>query len=149
MENKPIKIDLLEISEMYEKSGLFRFVSGYLLRAGKIDSAEALFEELQWRESMGNTLIEEDFAVPHIESNHVQETSLVLVRLNHPIADWTDSYTADTVLFILIRKAEKPEVLTNVKKIIKSLAYDETIELLKKAELQQIENVLQKLQEEG
>lgn len=49
----------------------------------------------------------------------------------------------------MIRKAEKPEVLINVKKIIKSLAYDETIELLKKAELQQIENVLQKLQEEG
>jgi PTS system nitrogen regulatory IIA component len=148
MENKPIKIDLLELKEEYDKSGLFRFVSGYLHGLGKIDSAEALVEELQWRESAGNTLIEEDFAVPHIESSHVNETSIVLVRLIPPIFNWTADYSVNTALFILIKKDEEKDILKNVKKIIKSLAYAETIELLKQAGPQHVESVLQKLQEE-
>lgn len=145
MENKSIKIDLLEISEMHGKNELFRFVSGYLLEAGKIDSAEGLLEELQWRESMGNTLIEEDFAVPHIESSNVTETSITLARMKHPIWNWTEGYSANTILFILIKKEEDPEILQDVKKIIKALAYEENIEILKKAGKRQIDSVLKRL----
>ncbi|TNV68312.1 PTS sugar transporter subunit IIA [Trichococcus shcherbakoviae] len=145
MENKHIKIDLLELNEVYGKSELFDYVSGYLLEAGKIDSAEVLQEELRWRESMGNTLIEEDFAVPHIESSNVNETSMILTRLKYPVLNWIDDYSANTILFILIKKEEDPEILQDVKKIIKSLAYEETIKLLKQAEKWKIDSVLQSL----
>lgn len=145
MENKHIKIDLLELDEVYGKSELFDYVSGYLMKTGKINSAEVLQEELRWRESMGNTLIEEDFAVPHIESSTVNETSVVLTRLKYPVLNWANDYSASTILFILIKKEENPEILQNVKKIIKSLAYEETIELLKQAEKQKIDSVLQSL----
>lgn len=145
MENKHLKIELLELDEVYGKSELFDYVSGYLLETGKIDSAEVLKEDLQWRESMGNTLIEEDFAVPHIESSNVNETSIVLTRLKYPVLNWADDYSASTILFILIKREEDPEILQDVKKIIKSLAYEETIELLKQAEKRKIDSVLQSL----
>lgn len=145
MENKRLKIDLLELDEAYGKNELFDYVSGYLMESGKIDSAEVLLEELQWRESMGNTLIEEDFAVPHIESNNVNETSIVLTRLKYPVLNWAGDYSANTIFFILIKKEEGPEILQDVKRIIKSLAYEETVELLKKAEKRKIDSVLQSL----
>nr|WP_321292541.1 PTS sugar transporter subunit IIA [uncultured Trichococcus sp.] len=145
MENKHIKIDLLELDEVYGKSELFDYVSDYLLKAGKIDSAKVLQAELRWRESMGDTLIEEDFAVPHIESSNVNETSIILTRLKYPILNWTDDYSASTIFFILIKKEEEPDILQDVKRIIKSLAYEETIELLKQAEKQEIDSVLQSL----
>lgn len=145
MGNKRIKIDLLELDEVHGKSELFDYVSGYLLEAGKIESAEVLQEELRWRESMGNTLIEEDFAVPHIESSNVNETSMILTRLKYPVLNWKDDYSANTILFMLIKKEEEPEILQDVKRIIKSLAYEETIELLKQAEKWEIDSALQSL----
>ncbi|WP_368646209.1 PTS sugar transporter subunit IIA [Alkalibacterium putridalgicola] len=106
---------------------LFRKFADYCQTHDIVHSSGILLEELFQRESQGSSLIDEGFALPHVESSNVIKSAVILIRLDEPIVEWNhkDQFVKG-VLFLVLKKGETTENLVEIREIMKMLA-DETV----------------------
>lgn len=64
----PLSLTLVSTEAGETKVDVLRKIAGVSQTIGLTESKTLLFEALQAREASGNTMIAEDFALPHIES---------------------------------------------------------------------------------
>lgn len=136
-------VECLQLEKAVTKAELFQLIADKLYNEKKAASAASILASLWERESKGSTLIEEDFALPHVESSDVFESVGIFAVLTQPIADWENPYRVRGVFFLIVKENERQKTLVEVQKLLRKLADRETIDYLLSKELSQIEKLLQ------
>jgi len=143
MKNKQIFKQTILNWSVNTKPKLFEKIAHYAELNNLIIDEQKLVEELYQRESIGDTLIEENLALPHIKSKNVKQSSIMFIKLNEPIENW--SQKGDQVygiLFLLIKYEEATSNLYMIKEFTKSLADESVIFLLLQGDKNEVENAL-------
>lgn len=129
--------------EVTTKNELFDAIVRYMSSLNIVKSSSVLIEELHQREIIGNSMIAEAVALPHIESQNIKESTVIFVRLQKPIKGWdSKNNSASVFLFLLIKENETQTLLQPVKALMKLLADDKTIATLVNGNEKQIEKIL-------
>jgi len=125
------------------KTSLFKKIAQYAELKNLVIAGQTLVEELYQRESMGDTLIEENLALPHIKSENVKQSSIIFIRLNDPIENWTrKGDQVYGILFLLVKCEEEKSNLYMIKEFTKLLADENVIFSLLQGDKNEIEKVL-------
>lgn len=143
MKNDYIFIDVLFDWEVTTKAELFERFALYSYSHGLAKSPDQIMRELRQREEEGSSLIAENFALPHVQSANIQRNGVVFVRLKPPIEEWGGSYESVAgTLFLLLKEGATPQQLQPIKRLMKLLADDQTIDFFLEKDIQEIERAL-------
>lgn len=131
MENSQLYRSVFFDWKAEKKNELYTQFAEFALNEHLVESAVQLVRELSERESIGSLIIAEGFALPHIESKNVFQSSIIFVRLNSSIKSWEEeSKEVRGILFLLIKEGETKGVLQRVKAFMKTLAEEKVIDTL-------------------
>lgn len=142
MKNYPIEFWLLENLSVSTKEALFETVAKDCFNKQIVNSSERLYSELMAREKDGSTMIAEEFALPHIESEDIQKSALVLVQLGNDSIPWDQGFSAKTIFFLLLKPTEALENKVLLTQLMKKFAYDENLQKLASSSKKDIEKFL-------
>lgn len=112
------------------KEEVFYEISDYLEENKYCINHKEIIEELYKREVIGSTLIEEDIALPHVESTSILESTIVIVHSKEGI-EW-DNYKVQIIIFLFVKKDERIEVRKEIQGFIRSLVSEKVLEELRK-----------------
>jgi len=126
----PLSLTLVSTEAGETKVDVLRKIAAVSQTIGLTESKTLLFEALQAREASGNTMIAEDFALPHIESDVVKKSGIVLVRGEKVL--WQGTLQAKTIFAILMKTDETTAVKQAVIRLMKCFAYEEICNSLQK-----------------
>ncbi len=112
--------DLLFVDLEFEnQKALFEFCGSELEAIGRIDDKDAFVEALEERESFSTTAIGDGFAIPHCNSVHVQNPTILFIRLREPMS-WTEGEAVTRVCMIAVSGSDASrvhlELLSNLSK---------------------------------
>lgn len=84
---------------------------------------EDVIKKLNERESLGSTLIAEHVMLPHIESNQIEKSQIIFIRLNNPILSW-DNQTKNIhlLIVILLKENENEKIKKRISLFTRTLA---------------------------
>ncbi|QXE01890.1 PTS sugar transporter subunit IIA [Terribacillus sp. DMT04] len=112
------------------KNEVFAFLSNVAWLDDPLQK-EAIVKQLIQREGQGSMLIAEHVVLPHIESNKVEKSQIILIRLLHSIEFW-DSETKDIRLIIgvLLKENEDVQIKQKIASFMRTLADEEYVDQL-------------------
>jgi PTS system fructose-specific IIA component len=149
MKNKNIFKKVITDYSVQSKEILFEVIAKYAVEKNIVNDYSLLLDDFYRRELIGSTLIEESLALPHIQSPTIKNSALIYIRLSMPIKNWDKNETqVYGVFFILVKEHETSKNLNTIRKIIRSLAEEEVLELLLNAEDKVIEKIIKKFEGE-
>lgn len=125
------------------KESLFQEVADWQKSQNFIeDDTSIVIEELRYRETVGTTILEEGFALPHVSNKVVKFNNILLVHLNQSISKWDGEYKVDTCLFLFLQPAINQSIKNQVKNIMVMLADSHNIPILRSQNLEKIETLM-------
>lgn len=128
--------------ELTTKNELFDAIGRYISSLNIVKSPSILIEELHQREIIGNSMIAEEVALPHVESQNIKESTVVFVRLKKSIRNWdSQNNSASVFLFLLIKENETQTLLQPIKTLMKLLADDGIVSSLINGNEKQVEKI--------
>lgn len=136
----PLSLTLVSTEAGETKVDVLRKIAGVSQTIGLTESKTLLFEALQAREANGNTMIAEDFALPHIESTVLKKSGIVLVRGEEVL--WQGTLQAKTIFAILMKTNETTAVKQAVIRLMKCFAYEENLQFIAEKSKEEIEAFL-------
>lgn len=144
MEFYKVRFDVIYKTEDMTKEKLFREISRYAEKNIISNSSDTLHTQLKLREDIGKTVIEEGVALPHIESDCILNSSIILVNLKEGISNWSDaSNPIYLVIFLMIKKGETIETLKEVQTFVRYLADEEVLHsIMEQKEEEKIEDYI-------
>ncbi|SFQ38178.1 PTS sugar transporter subunit IIA [Salibacterium halotolerans] len=89
-----------------------------------------IIQQLEEREKAGIPLIAEHVLLPHIESEHVEESSILLLSPAEPLRWGETAEDIRLVIAILLRKHEEEAVKQKIARFTRSLADDAFVDEL-------------------
>ncbi|MCE4050832.1 MULTISPECIES: PTS sugar transporter subunit IIA [Bacillaceae] len=94
-------------------------------------SKDEVIHHLNEREKVGSTLIAEHIMLPHIESDQLEKSQILFIRLANPIEAW-DCQTKNIclVIVILLKKNESVNMKKRIALFTRSLADEEYLDRL-------------------
>ncbi|MGG0740760.1 PTS sugar transporter subunit IIA [Niallia taxi] len=94
-------------------------------------STEEVIQQLEDREKIGSTMIAEHVLLPHIESDQLERSQILFIRLAKPIENW-DFQTKNIclVIVILLKKNESVNMKKRIALFTRSLADEEYLDRL-------------------
>lgn len=124
------------------KAALFNEVADWQKNQGFTDDIETVITELNYREKVGNTLLEEGFALPHVSNQVIKENNMLLVQLDQPIKEWDGEYPVDTCLFLFLQPNVNKKIQAQVKAIMITLADTENIAIFRSHNIESIKALI-------
>jgi fructose PTS system EIIA component len=92
---------------------------------------EAIVQQLIQREGHGSMLIAEHVVLPHIESDKVSKSQIILIRLLHSIESWdTDTKDIRLIIGVLLKENEDVQIKQKIASFMRALADEEYIDQL-------------------
>ncbi|TRZ39718.1 PTS sugar transporter subunit IIA [Niallia circulans] len=94
-------------------------------------SPEEVIQQLMDREKVGSTMIAEHVLLPHIESEQLEKSQILFLRLAKPIENW-DFQTKNIclIIVILLKKNESVNMKKRIASFTRSLADEEYLDRL-------------------
>lgn len=118
--------------ELQTKEEVYAFISKIVAQDSPI-SKEEVIHQLQEREKIGSTLIADHVMLPHIESERLQKSQILFIRLANPIVTWdSQSINICLVIVILLKKNESVNIKKRISLFSRSLADEEYLNRLLK-----------------
>ncbi|KAB7665547.1 PTS sugar transporter subunit IIA [Bacillus sp. B1-b2] len=116
--------------ELKTKDEVHSFISEVVSQDNPLQKEEVI-KQLNEREKIGSTLIAEHVMLPHIESDQLEKSQVLFIRLANPIEAW-DSKTKDIrlLIVILLKKNESVQIKKEIALFTRTLADDEYINRL-------------------
>lgn len=94
--------------------------------------AEQLVTELDQRERTGNLQIDEGVVLPHIESDLIKKTTIMILQPVTPIETWNDTIAKiDLVIVVLLSSQESKEGKQRVAAFMRKLADEDFLNELR------------------
>ena len=122
MENK-LKFELFPDESFESRAALYQFLAAELAP----DAEEAILEGLYAREELGSIQIAEQVVLPHVESSHISQSHIILIRLDQPIR-WNDQLTGiQLIITIALKEDEERAVKQEISNFVKKLADEQII----------------------
>lgn len=116
--------------ELNTKEEVHSFIAEIAGRDNSL-STEEVIQQLEDREKIGSTMIAEHVLLPHIESDQLERSQILFIRLAKPIENW-DFQTKNIclVIVILLKKNESVNMKKRVALFTRSLADEEYLDRL-------------------
>jgi PTS system fructose-specific IIA component len=116
--------------ELKTKEEVYSFISESVCQDQPLQKEEVI-NQLNEREKAGSLLIAEHVLLPHIESNQIKKSQILLIRLANPIRSWDDQ-TKDICLLIviLLKENESAQIKKKITLFTRSLANEEYVNRL-------------------
>lgn len=137
MKNTFIDFYFLQVDTCSTKEDIFTKAATESFTQSLIQDPQKIQIAFQLREQAGNTMIAENFALPHIENEMVHRSGLLLIQSKKAIT-WQRNLRVKTILFIFLKPNEAKEKKIFLANLMKKLAYEETIKLLETSTLEEI-----------
>ncbi|MDK8641977.1 PTS sugar transporter subunit IIA [Niallia taxi] len=116
--------------ELNTKEEVHSFIAEIAGRDNSL-STEEVIQQLEDREKIGSTMIAEHVLLPHIESDQLERSQILFIRLAKPIENW-DFQAKDIclVIVILLKKNESVNMKKRIALFTRSLADEEYLDRL-------------------
>ncbi|MEI2405580.1 PTS sugar transporter subunit IIA [Niallia taxi] len=116
--------------ELNTKDEVHSFIAEIVGRDNPL-STEEVIQQLEDREKIGSTMIAEHVLLPHIESEQLETSQILFLRLAKPIETW-DFQTKNIclVIVILLKKNESVNMKKRIALFTRSLADEEYLDRL-------------------
>ncbi|MDE5052819.1 PTS sugar transporter subunit IIA (plasmid) [Niallia taxi] len=116
--------------ELNTKDEVHSFIAEIVGRDNPL-STEEVIQQLKDREKIGSTMIAEHVLLPHIESEQLERSQILFLRLAKPIETW-DFQTKNIclVIVILLKKNESVNMKKRIALFTRSLADEEYLDRL-------------------
>ncbi|MED4054501.1 PTS sugar transporter subunit IIA [Niallia taxi] len=116
--------------ELNTKEEVHSFIAEIAGRDNSL-STEEVIQQLEDREKIGSTMIAEHVLLPHIESDQLERSQILFIRLAKPIENW-DFQTKNIflVIVILLKKNESVNMKKRIALFTRSLADEEYLDRL-------------------
>ncbi|MCT2345423.1 PTS sugar transporter subunit IIA [Niallia taxi] len=116
--------------ELNTKDEVHSFIAEIVGRENPL-STEEVIQQLDDREKIGSTMIAEHVLLPHIESEQLERSQILFLRLAKPIETW-DFQTKNIclVIVILLKKNESVNMKKRIALFTRSLADEEYLDRL-------------------
>jgi len=92
--------------DIASKPELLKYLADFAKKSDSNLDSEAIYGEYLLREQQCPTDLGDGIAIPHVQTASVKKLTMLVVKLNHPIA-WTDTINVDIVLSFLVPDPEK------------------------------------------
>lgn len=128
-------------SSLSSKAEVFQLIAEKANPAKK----EELYRLLQNREAVGSTLIAEKIVLPHLESEAVLESQILLVKFRREI-DWDDQTgPIKLAIVIILKKQEEQAIKVAISQFTRTLADEEYLaELLQTEEAETFNQLIRR-----
>lgn len=124
---------IIDIYQKTNKQELFNEIDKLAKVKQIVNQDDDLVKALNKREKLGSTLIDEEVAMPHVESSIIKETSIIIINAKNGIIDWEDGIkNVQLVVFLLIKENEEFKKLKEVQNIVRYFADSEIVQEIKK-----------------
>lgn len=115
MENKEINLEIFFNKKLKDRNESFDFIVNQLTKDNT--QKKKLLNEFLSREDVGSIEIAEHVILPHFESELIQQSSILILKLENDIESW--NHDINQVKLIIVIALKEPETIEN-KKIISS-----------------------------
>lgn len=129
-------------SEANSKATLFQEVVNWQKKHQFISNVDNVVAELNYREKVGTTMLEDGIALPHVSNQLVKENNVLLVKVVNPISQWDQGYQVDTCLFLFLQPVVNQDIRTQVKRIMISLADSDNVTIFRSFDLEKIQALI-------
>lgn len=122
---------------------IYRFVAQQIFPNNELKQNK-IITEFETREQLGDLQIAEHTLLPHIESDLLSETRIVVIQLAEDILRWsTQTENIRLLIFVLLKDGETQNVKYSIASFMRNLARDEFIEqLLRMSDVKQFFSTL-------
>lgn len=108
-----------------------------------------VIQQFEEREKAGSFLIAEHVVLPHIESEDINESQIMIFRLSKPI-DWDQASTdIQLIIALVLKKDEEINIKKEIARFMRSLADEAFIDELLQAEETALYQKIIQFQEES
>lgn len=116
--------------ELNTKEEVHSFIAEIAGRDNSL-STEEVIQQLEDREKIGSTMIAEHVLLPHIESDQLERSQILFIRLAKPIENWDfQAKNICLVIVILLKKNESVNMKKRIALFTRSLADEEYLDRL-------------------
>ncbi|BDR52109.1 hypothetical protein KIM372_00160 [Bombiscardovia nodaiensis] len=84
------------------KADLFEWIASYAREQGLVADAQLVPGLLEERESIGSTLVSDQLANPHLQSDTVLHSAVVMLKLAQPISGWEGAEPIERFMVTLL-----------------------------------------------
>jgi mannitol/fructose-specific phosphotransferase system IIA component (Ntr-type) len=126
----------------HSKEELFEEVAKFLEENHLISERQDLFRELNQRENLGSTMIDDLIAAPHAQSNIFAKNVVIFVSLEEAVELWDGSSAAQYFVFCCLREDITLPAAKQISKILKSFVKDEVKKSLYLGNRELIEKII-------
>lgn len=108
-------------------------VYDYLANITAPGHKQSIIDGLLYRENVGDISIEDGVIMPHVESEFLMESEVVIISVDNPIRLWNEEIkNVDLIIAIFLRTNESIEVKKEIRDFSRSLANKDNIKKLRK-----------------
>lgn len=126
-----------------DKPTLIKNVIAYLAGQDLIVGQTAAIAAINQRESLGNTLIAPNLAIPHVKSSAIKQAVLLFVKLTDTLTDWQVGAQVDRYIFTLIPENCAISDLAALKDFYIRIANDQAIKALSGGNQAEVQKLIQ------
>ncbi|SFK33371.1 PTS system, nitrogen regulatory IIA component [Halobacillus dabanensis] len=136
-------------SDLETKEQVYDFISEIACAHASFQQKQDIIHQLNEREKAGSPLIAEHVLLPHIESEHVIESQIILFRLAKPM-HWDETIEdIRMIIAILLKKGEEEAIKKKMAGFTRSLADEDYVERLLNVEEIEFHKEIIKIREES
>ncbi|BDR53912.1 hypothetical protein KIMH_00230 [Bombiscardovia apis] len=84
------------------KADLFAWIAAYSQKQGLVADAHEVPELLQERENIGSTLVSDQLANPHLQSDTVLHSAVIMIKLTQSIGGWEGAEAIERFIVTLL-----------------------------------------------
>lgn len=127
---KNIKVNV----DVKNRDDALKYLADLAVTNNLANDSQKVFTSYQAREKEGSTGMNDGFAIPHAQSDAINKSSMLVLKLKNPI-DWhsLDGKKIDTVISFLIPQVDSNERLKYLSNTAKLLTHKDFIAALKQA----------------
>jgi mannitol/fructose-specific phosphotransferase system IIA component (Ntr-type) len=125
------------------KADLLRDIAIYLENKKFVSNYKLIVKEVEYRESIGSTLICPNMVIPHIKSKTVIKPILLFVKLQYYLTDWCVDAKVDRLIFTLIPDDCSSKDLINIKDFYIGLSKKNVLKIFSKGNKSAIEKIME------
>lgn len=125
------------------KAELFRKIATELKSHGLVTDIQQTIAALNHREQIGNTLLANNLAVPHVQESLVVKPVLIFVKNKQPLLDWQEGAEVNRFIFVLL-PMDCPSADSNfIRQLFISLADDSLMATLAHGSIMNVKEILE------
>lgn len=110
--------------DLETKKQTYEFISDIACQSSS-EQKTVILEQFEEREKVGSPLIEEHVLLPHIESQYVSTSQVLIFKFKNPM-DWDENIKdIHLVIAILLKKGEEQAIKKKISMFTRSLADEE------------------------